>query len=421
MDDKNKNIPINNPTADSNVNTASFAEPKNNKLDSQSDVATADSGINIPVESKASNNNQSNQVISLQKPPKSNKTKKGGIIKLILAIVITLVVVGGSVAAGYIICKSTTHAVAKLCSGANIVFFPGGTPTDSFASVVYQGARQAQQDLGPNVQYVWSDWNTTTMVNQFMDAISKTPAPTGIAVMGHPGPDALGPLIAEAESKNIIVTMQNVDIPTVREQYTSKGFGYVGQDLYATGQMVSDGVIREFNPSPGTQAIVFGVNPTTEPSRYPRTQGIVDELTSKKIVVHEISLPANVEANPTSDATKQMFASALNEYPNTKIIIIDHGAVTSATPNILSELGKKPGQYIVAGFDLSPTTVQGIEDGYISLVSDQQPFLQGYLPILQICLTRKYQFSGLDINTGTGLIDKSNVGPIVKLVDEHYR
>jgi len=64
--------------------------------------------------------------------------------------------------------------------------------------------------------------------------------------------------------------------------------------------------------------------------------------------------------------------------------------LTSAAPTILKTLGKKPGDIIVAGFDLSSDTVAGIKNGYIGLVSDQQPYLQGFLPILQSCLTKKY-------------------------------
>ena len=36
---------------------------------------------------------------------------------------------------------------------------------------------------------------------------------------------------------------------------------------------------------------------------------------------------------------------------------------------------------------------------------DQQPYLQGYLPILNICLTKKYGFSGLDVNTAGAFVD----------------
>ena len=50
----------------------------------------------------------------------------------------------------------------------------------------------------------------------------------------------------------------------------------------------------------------------------------------------------------------------------------------------------KPGQVYFAGFDMSPNTAQAVKEGFQNLVIDQQPYLQGYLPILNICLTKKY-------------------------------
>ena len=45
------------------------------------------------------------------------------------------------------------------CSDVDIVFFPGGPAGGPFAQVVANGAVQAEADLGPHVQYVWSDWD----------------------------------------------------------------------------------------------------------------------------------------------------------------------------------------------------------------------------------------------------------------------
>jgi simple sugar transport system substrate-binding protein len=116
-----------------------------------------------------------------------------------------------------------------------------------------------------------------------------------------------------------------------------------------------------------------------------------------------------------------MVADALNKYPNTKVIVIDHGALTASAPTILQNLGKKPGDFIIAGFDLSTDTVQGIKGGYIGLIQDQQPYLQGFLPILQSCLTKKYGFAGLYIDTGVGLIDNSNVDLVSSLAKQAIR
>ena len=52
---------------------------------------------------------------------------------------------------------------------------------------------------------------------------------------------------------------------------------------------------------------------------------------------------------------------------------------------------------------------------------DQQPWLQGYLPILQICLTKVYGFSGLHIDTGAGFADKNNIEFLAPLVEKEIR
>ena len=80
-----------------------------------------------------------------------------------------------------------------------------------------------------------------------------------------------------------------------------------------------------------------------------------------------------------------------------------------------------PGSIYAAGFDASASTVQGIKDGYISLVIDQQQYLQGFQAVEQLCLTKKYGFSGLFVNTGGGFIDKSNVDVIAPLVKQQIR
>ena len=54
----------------------------------------------------------------------------------------------------------------------------------------------------------------------------------------------------------------------------------------------------------------------------------------------------------------------------------------------------------MTGFDPTPATIAAIKGGWTDLVMDQQPWLQGYLPIVQICLSKTYRFSGLHIDTG---------------------
>jgi simple sugar transport system substrate-binding protein len=228
-------------------------------------------------------------------------------------------------------------------------------------------------------------------------------------------------LIDEAERKGVIVTLQNVDIPDVRAKYTANGFGYVGQNLYNSGLLVASGLIRKYQPASGSEAIVFGVDKTTDPSRYERTKGCIDGLTNGKLTVHEITIPQNVQTNTGSADAQKMFADAFAKYPNAKFVIVDHGALTASSPILLKNLGKKPGDITLAGFDLSAATVSGIKSGYVGLILDQQPYLQGYLPVLQSCLTKKYGFAGLYVDTGVGLIDSTNVDAVANLAAKGIR
>jgi simple sugar transport system substrate-binding protein len=344
----------------------------------------------------------------------------------LIVIVLIIVFVVASAVVTYLYLKNNPSLITanivtdgKMCQGVKIGFFAGGNEKDSFASVVYNGARAAEADLGPSVKYVWSDWDSDLMVNQFKDAISESP--DAIAIMGHPGSDILSPLVDEAERKNIIVTSQNVELTEIRAKYVSKGFGYIGQSLYNSGLSVGNAVVRKYQFKAGTEAIVFGVDPSKSPDRYQRTKGCVDGLKSGKLIVHEITLPLDVEKDATSAAAEKMFKDALLKYPNAKVIITDHGAVTAEAPMHLKNLGKQPGSVVVAGFDLSAKTVEGIRSGYIGLILDQQPYLQGYLPILQACLTKKYGFAGLYVDTGVGLIDSSNIDLVAKLAIEKIR
>ncbi len=339
---------------------------------------------------------------------------------VILAIAVIAVLGLGVFLGSKYLGRST--ASEKLCSGVNIDFFAGGNKDDVFAKVVYAGALQAQSDLGANVNYVFSGWDTDKMIGQFKDAVASLP--DAIAMMGHPGAAALGPLIDEAERKNIIVTMQNVDIPSVREKYVSNGFGYAGQDVYGAGYTLGTGAVRKYGLKAGDEALVSGffnrVGAMADRAR--RTDGIVDALKKAGVTVHTADEPAAVTADYKSEASYQYFSSQINKYPNIKVVLVDgNGGVTPAVASFLKRMGKKPNELPYGGFDLGVDTIKYIKEGYIGLISDQQPFLQGYLPILQSCMTKKYKFAGMFIDTGVGLIDSTNVDAVASLADKGVR
>jgi simple sugar transport system substrate-binding protein len=307
-----------------------------------------------------------------------------------------------------------TAGSPKWCEGVYIIFFPGGAPGDPFASVVYKGAKEAEEVLGPRVDYLWSEWESEKMVTQFKEAIGFKP--TGIAMMGHPGYEALKDLVEEAYKQGIIVTFQNVDIPEFRAKYPYTG--YVGQDLYAAGWKIAEWAVKNLGLKAGDRAAVLSGS-WEMPARAVRARGSEDALKEAGLIVDRVSHPPAVYIDVALGIP--IVTGYLAAHPDAKLLVFDGGGTTSAAGTYLKAAGKKPGEVFAVGFDFSPTTVEAIEEGYLQATIDQQPYLQGFLPILNICLSAKYMMAGLYIDTGGAIVHKGNVAPLKELVAKGYR
>jgi len=317
--------------------------------------------------------------------------------------------------------KSTSSAggsvptAAQFCKGMKIVFFPGGTAGGGFETVVYNGAKAAAKALGPDVTYEWSDWDPNKMITQFQQAVATKP--DGIAVMGHPGDSAFDPLIDQARSQGIFVTVMNTELPKAEAKYAAQGTGYVGATLYDAGAALANEAIKRDNLASGSRVFVWGL--ASQPGRGERTKGIVDTLRKAGMTVDYLEI--NDATNKDASAGVPIFTGYVSKHPDVKAMFIDHGNLTSAIPTYMKAANLKPGSVYMAGFDMSPATVQGVQKGYISLVIDQQEWLQGYFGIEQLCLSKEYGFSGLHIDTGGGFVDKSNIDQIAPLVTKQIR
>ena len=304
---------------------------------------------------------------------------------------------------------------AGWCSDVKIVFFPGGPAGGVFANNVYNGAKQAEADLGPSVQYVFSDWDPQKMIQQFREAAATSP--DGIAVMGHPGDEAFSPLIDDAQAQGIIVTSQNTELPASFGKYQGNGFGYVGAVNYTAGYNLGKEAVRRFELGSGDRAMVWGL--LSQPSRGERTKGVIDALEEAGVTVDYLEIDAATNADPA--AGTPTFTGYVSANPDVKLVVTDHGGLTATLETYLKSAGKGPDDIFGAGFDLSPATLEAIRGGWTDLVIDQQPWLQGYIPILQICLAKTFGFSGMMIDTGAGFATKDNIEFLAPLVEQEIR
>src|SRR3954447_2891950 len=306
-------------------------------------------------------------------------------------------------------------AGGQFCSGVNLVFFPGGTQGGGFETVVYNGAKAAEAAFGPKITYQWSDWDPNKMITQFDQALATKP--DGIAIMGHPGDDSFDPLITKAHDQGVLVTVMNTELPKAEATYAASGLGYVGAVLKDAGAALANEAIARGGLKSGDRAFVGGLE--AQAGRGERTKGIHEALETAGLTVDYQEIDDATNKDPANGTAT--FTGYISSHLDVKAIFIDHGNLTSTIPTYMKAANLDPGKVYAAGFDASASTVQGIKDGYISLVIDQQQYLQGFLAVQQLCLTKKYGFSGLFVNTGGGFIDKSNVDVIAPLVEQQIR
>jgi simple sugar transport system substrate-binding protein len=322
-------------------------------------------------------------------------------------------------AAGTTAAAETTAAVVagtgKRFEGINVWFDTGGPAGNSWSVILVNGINDAQNDLGCKVTQTYGDWTPQKMIDNFKTAVAASP--DGIVIFGAPGDDAWMPLVDDAESKGIIVTGLNSNLPGLEAKYGANGFGYVGAMLYDQGKTLATATVTRAGLKKGDRVMVWGL--VSQPARGERSKGCVDGFKTAGMTVDYLEISNEISADPSLGTP--VISAYISSHPDVKAIIIDHGTLTATIETFLKAAGKGPDDIYAAGFDLSPAIVAQIKDGFVDLVSDQQPYLQGYLPVLQICMTKVLGLSGLHIDTGAGLVDKSNVEAVGPLAEKALR
>src|SRR4051812_3085829 len=302
--------------------------------------------------------------------------------------------------------KTTTTAAASgtpasgvfgdQASNLKFVFVNHVTTNPFFVPTKY-GAEDACKLLGCSYQWTGSEnSNVNEMVNATNSAITGGADGIALALVDE---KAFNPATDAALKAKIPVVSYNAD------SATNKRLAYIGQDLFVSGQemgkriidLVPSGDVALFIATPGSANI------------QPRIDGALDTLkkTGKSITPHTVATGAAV---PAELSTIDAYVSG---HPDTKgLFAVDAGSTQSIAQTIqkhnLRSKGVKGG-----GYDLTPVTQKLLADGFIDFTIDQQPSLQGFLPVLQLFM---YKQSGsltgpADVNTGLKFLDKTTVVP----------
>jgi simple sugar transport system substrate-binding protein len=290
----------------------------------------------------------------------------------------------------------------------------GGNPGDGATLARQTGAGQAAEAFGVDLKAQFSAWAPETMINQFKEAVAAKP--DCIEIMGHPGSTAFHDLVKDAVDQGIVVTVGNSPMTELQDEFGSQGTGYAGVDLYAGGTLTAKAMLAQ-GLKAGDAAMVYGVFSQAE--RGQSEKGLADTLEEAGLTVDRLEITQ--EANSDSSLAVPVLAAYVQANPDLKAIGTQHGGITGVLAEVLKKAGKKPGDIIVGGIDLAPATIDGLQSGYISATLDQLLYLQGFMPVVQCVMTKKYKMPGLSLNTGAGTVTPDTIGGLVELIDEGIR
>lgn len=287
------------------------------------------------------------------------------------------------------------------------------TPTNVFWQAVKRGMDEACGQIQADCQMVFlqQDGNFQEQLNNLEAAIAQKP--DGI-IMTFAGGAIFDEALARAEAAGIPVLGSNVDHPEGKHRLS-----FTGQDLEQAGYDLAAGLAPQF-PAEGPIHVLIGISGPGQVWAESRGAGIARFMEDYKAANpgREITYE-KIDSGLDLAVTGQRVAAYVQSTPTTAYFDVGFWAAGAAVS--LRDLGKKPGEILLACFDLVPVVMDEMKSGYIQLTIDQQPFLQGYIPIHQLHLMNKYKLGAYDVNTGKALVTPDQVDALIELSQQGIR
>ena len=269
----------------------------------------------------------------------------------------------------------------------NFVFVNHVTTNPFFVPTIY-GIEDAGALLGTKHQWTGSAGSDIgEMVNAMQAAVGAGADGLGVALVDL---EAFNGPTDDALAAGIPVLSYNADAPNSR-------LAYVGQDLYGSGyemgkrivELCGSGKVGLFIATPGQLNI------------QPRIDGALAAIAESGADIDAKDIATGADL---TEELNNVEAWYLGNQDAVGMFAVDAGS-TQAIGQVVQSQGARDKSLVAAGgYDLLPLTVEMVADGTLDFTIDQQPYLQGFLPVVYLYL---YKLSGGVVTppeTNTGLV-----------------
>lgn len=275
-------------------------------------------------------------------------------------------------------------------------------PSVQFFNPVVKGAQDAAAQFGVDLDVQYAN-NDPVRQNDLIEAATAAKV-DGIAV-SISSSDAFDKSICDAVKAGItVIGFNNDDLEGAKGNCRQ---AYVGMNEFASGYELGQRMIEKFGLKEGD--VVFNPREIPEASFAVARGGGIEKAMGEKGIKVE-----TVKAGLDLAEAQNIMAQFLIANKDIKALF-GTGSVTST---VGAGAMKDAGISIpFGGFDLAVEIVNAVESGAMYATMDQQPYLQGFYPIAEIALAKKYGLTPTDIDTGQGaFLDKDRIGAVKPLI-----
>lgn len=297
-------------------------------------------------------------------------------------------------------------------SGKNLkILFVGNFPSsDPFGSIVIKGYEAGLATYGVSGEYRAPSAVTYVAADQVrLVEAAIAQKPDGLIVT-DPAPDGLNTAIKKAVDAGIPVVLTNQGA----DQVDAVGaLGYVGNDESGAGE-VGGAALQETGAKKAVLLTLQPGVPVVDKRNEGFERGFKGEITTVAIPLADAANTAKIKATLDAALLKDESIDS----------VFTTGAIFNA-PLIAERatLGARGESMHWASIDLGDPVVTALQDKKMDFAVDQQPYLQGFLPVQIISLYLRFGLTPAQKVTPTGpsLITPSNVGTYATYAKEGVR
>jgi simple sugar transport system substrate-binding protein len=287
--------------------------------------------------------------------------------------------------------------------GEKYVLIHHSPDSETFWNTVKNGATLAAEQVGATMTFRNPP---TGDLADMVRIIEQTTAekPDGI-ILTIPDMETVGGAISDATAKGIPVVTMNTG--TAEQSKELGALLHVGQPEFDAGKGAG-----ERAKAAGIKSFLCVNSLFPNVAGQQRCEGFAAGL---GVPLGEQMIDSGTDATEIANRVK----AYLSNHPDTGAVLALGPMTAVPTIAALKDNGKA-GEIFFATFDLNPEISQGIKDGVINFAIDQQPMLQGYLPVITI--TNLLRYGVLPANSvlsGPGYVTKENLSLVESLAGKY--